>query len=221
MALTKIQLDRVVSDAGANNQYLTTDGNNLLWETATPFDNITRLGTQNWSTNTGEAVFDVVDVTEYVNYLIYFYISGGPGWSTTWFQFRTGAGVNYATAVYNNSMRWRQSVDSTAAVDNSATYAGPSNTGAWVAGNGTAYDMQGALTISIPNYSSGCASIRGTTSLMNRTADSLGYSEDMATYIKSTSLNPTTITGFRLVGTTKAGTDNSVYGSVQCYGVRL
>jgi len=171
-----------------------------------------RIASEEWSSSTSSVTFDVIDLTKYINYMFYWYISHDTAWSTTYFRFRTSSG-DYTTGQYGNSTYWQQATNGGSASTNDVSYAG-SQDKVWMAGNGTVFDSQGQALISIPNYSSGCASIRGSSQLLNRTDESQNYVERFASAVPGANLTPTTVTGFKIFGN-----GSSAYGSVQVYGL--
>jgi hypothetical protein len=172
-----------------------------------------RLASEEWGVSVkDEAIFDVVDQSKYINYMIYWYISHSTAWSVTSFRFRTSSG-DYTTSQYGNSTYWQQATNGGSTATNHASYGGTQNF-AWLAGNGTTYDSQGTALVSIPGYASGCASIRGSSQLLHRSAEGSHYVERFASSVPGGDLDPTTITGFKIYG---AG--YSTYGSIQVYGL--
>jgi hypothetical protein len=187
-----------------------------------------KLASYNWNTNTNYIDFDGVDLSKYINYKVYWYISHGIDQSTAnnsyWYhtllRFKTSSGL-IESAIYNNNTEWRESSAYTYNAANQAE----NQTCAWLAGNGSQYDSQGEVLIGIPNYQYGKVSVRGSSQLIDRSSNTSNYIESFTTALHTLGLG-TSITGFRIYGggnSLASTTYNfpSQYGSVQIMGLEI
>ena len=182
-----------------------------------------RLGSVEWTTDTGYHDFNVIDSTKYMNYFLYWYIShrntagSGNQWTETGLRFINGSGPIGGSG-YDNNCMWVNSGATTESV-NSASYAGAKSM-VWMAGNGVTYDSQGFAQITVPNSSSLRACVRGNSQLIGapRQSTSAGanYKEDFASVHMSQ--DPTAITGVRIMSW-QSENHTSQFGSVQIYGL--
>jgi hypothetical protein len=217
---------------------LTLNGQTVLEQVGTSrptigagFPNIgwKKLASYNWNTNTNYIDFDDVDLTKYINYKVYWYISHGitqsndtgTHWHITSLRFKTSSGL-IESAIYNNNTQWREGTS--APVYNDASFA-ENQTFIWLAGNGSRYDSQGEVLISIPNYQYGKVSVRGTSQLIDRATTTSNYMESFTSSLHTLGLGPT-ITGFRIYGTSSTYSSTSYsfpsqYGSVQIMGLEI
>ena len=217
---------------------LTLNGQTVLEQVGTSrptigagFPNIgwKKLASYNWNTNTNYIDFDDVDLTKYINYKVYWYISHGitqsdntgTYWYNTSLRFKTSSGL-IESAIYNNNTQWREGTS--APVYNHANFA-ENQTFIWLAGNGSRYDSQGEVLISIPNYQYGKVSVRGTSQLIARHSNVDNYMESFTSSLHTLGLGPT-ITGFRIYGTSSTYSSTSYsfpsqYGSVQIMGLEI
>lgn len=181
-----------------------------------------RLGSVEWTTDTSYYDFDVIDSTKYMNYFLYWYIShqntanSGNQWEITALRFKNSGGE--ISSGYDNNCMWVASSSTTETV-NDAAKAGAQNQ-IWMAGNGSGYDSQGFVQITIPNSSSLRACVRGNSQLIGtpRQSTSVGanYKEDFASV--HLTQDPTAITGVRIISWNGSGY-TSQFGSVQIYGL--
>ena len=206
----------------------TVDGNNAPSVTpnggvaGTVGGGMVRLGSVEWTTDTWYHDFDIIDSTKYMNYFLYWYIShqntanSGNQWTETALRFKNSSGE--ISSGYDNNCMWVAS-SSTSENINHTSYAGAKNQ-IWMAGNGTTYDSQGFVQITIPNSSSLRAGVRGNSQLIGTPRTSTGaganYKEDFASV--HLTQDPTAITGVRIMSWQGNGY-NSQFGSVQIYGL--
>ena len=181
-----------------------------------------KLGSSNWTSDTGYVDFDVVDSTKYRQYKVVWWIShqnssnSGNQWYITSSVFLTASGE---VSEYDNNCSWVSSGTATKTI-NSATYAG-AKTQMWMAGNGTAYDSAGEALFTVPNSSSFRASVRGNSQLIGATRQGttgVNYSEEFASVAYNQ--NPTDITGIRLRGW-PGTTYTSQAGNVTIFGMEM
>lgn len=182
---------------------------------------LVRLGSVEWTTNTGFYDFNVVDGTKYINYMLYWFIShqnstnSGNQWNVTSLVFLTSGGE---VTQYDNNTMWASSSNTTESVNSEALYRGIQSQ-IWMAGNGTAYDSHGECLITIPNSANFRACVRGKSQLLGtprQGTTNVNFREDFASVAYNQ--NPTLITGIRIRGWSGTGF-TSQYGSVQLYGI--
>ena len=181
-----------------------------------------RLGSVEWNTDTPFYDFDVIDSTKYINYFLYWYIShqntanSGQQWSVTALRFKNSSGD--ISSGYDNNCMWVNSGQTSESINN-ASYAGAQSQ-MWMAGNGSTYDSQGFVQITIPNNANFRACIRGNSQLIGNPRQSTSvansYKEDFAGV--HLTQDPTAITGVRITSWSGTGY-TSQFGSVQIYGL--
>lgn len=208
--MSRLNVDQIYSRSGGNStgpQGSLTGG-------------MVRLGGVEWTTDTGYYDFNVVDVTKYINYKLYWYVShqntgnSGSQWTETALVFLVGGSE---VTQYDNNVLWISSSNTSESI-NSTTYAG-SKSQIWMAGNGANYDSHGECLISVPNNSNLRASVRGISQLIGsprQGSTNVNYREDFSSVAYNQ--NPTLITGVRIRGWGGTGY-TSQYGSVQLYGI--
>lgn len=210
--MSRINVDQVYSRAGGNS--------------AGPQGSLTggmvRLGSTEWTTDTGYYDFNVVDTDLYINYILYWYVSHqnttntGNQWTITALTFLVSG---TEVTAYDNNVQWVFSTSTTETVNgDSGNYSG-NKTQIWMAGNGATYDSHGQCLISIPNRSNLRAGARGSSQLIGsprQGSTNVNYREDFASVAYTQ--DPTAITGIRIRGW--SGIDyTSQYGAVQLYGI--
>lgn len=207
--MSRINVDQVYSRSGSN---ASGPGGSLT-------GGMVRLGSAEWTADTGYYDFNVVNTSLYVNYKLFWYIShqntanSGNQWAETALVFLVGGSE---VTQYDNNTYWISSNNTTST--NSTTYAGAKSQ-IWMAGNGSQYDSHGECLISIPNNSNFRAGVRGNSQLIGAPragTTTINYLE----WFSSVAYNqdPTLITGIRIRAWTGTG-NTSQYGSVQLYGI--
>ena len=182
-----------------------------------------KLGSANWTSDTGYADFNVVDPTKYRQYKVVWWIShqnstnSGNQWYVTSAVFLTSSGE---VSSYDNNVTWRASSSTSESV-NSGSYAG-SKSQMWLAGNGTTYDSHGEALFTVPNSSSFRAAMRGNSQLIGNprqsTSTGVNYLEEMSSVAMGQ--DPTAITGIRI--RSWAGTGyTSQAGNVTIFGLEM
>ena len=207
--MSRLNVDQIYSRSGGNS--------------AGPQGSLTggmvRLGGVEWTTDTGYYDFNVVDVTKYINYKLYWYVSHqnstntGNQWNETALTFLVG---DNEVTQYDNNVMWTASSNTTETIN--STYAG-SKSQIWIAGNGTEYDSHGECLISVPNNSNLRAAVRGSSQLIGsprKGSTNVNYREDFSSV--AFNQDPTLITGVRIRAWPGTGY-TSQYGSVQLYGI--
>lgn len=191
-----------------------------------------KLASYNWNTNTNYIDFDGVDLTKYIHYKVFWYISHGDEansantsdnvWFITALRFKTTSGLLEANN-YDNNTLW---TTDTGGQYNADTDKANIQEFAWLAGNGGDYDSQGEAIISMPNYSGGFPCIRGNSHLMYRPTTESNYRESFSS-VYTIGGSSQSVTGFRIYGTGGSNvastnyTHSSKYGSVQIMGLEI
>ena len=159
-----------------------------------------KLGSSNWTSDTGYADFTVVDPTKYRQYKVVWWIShqntanSGTQWTETAAVFLTSGGE---VTEYDNNVTWRNSANTTESI-NSTSYAG-SQSAMWLAGNGSTYDSHGEALFTVPNNANFRAAMRGNSQLIGaprQGTTAVNYLEEMSSVAYNQ--DPTAITGIRI-----------------------
>ena len=181
-----------------------------------------KLGSANWTSDTGYVDFDVVDSTKYRQYKVVWWIShrnssnSGNQWEVTSAVFLTSGGE---VTEYDNNATWRNSSNNSETVNN-IDWAGD-KTQMWLAGNGTTYDSHGEALFTVPNGSSFRAAMRGNSQLIGapRTGTTaINYLEEIASVAYNQ--DPTAITGIRIRGWNGTGYTSQA-GNVTVFGMEM
>ena len=181
-----------------------------------------KLGSSNWTSDTGYVDFDVVDSAKYRQYKVVWWIShqnssnSGNQWYITSAVFLTSDGE---VSAYDNNATWRNSNDTSETV-NSSTYAGD-KTQMWLAGNGITYDSHGEALFTVPNSSSFRAAIRGSSQLIGaprQGTTGVNYLEEFASVAYNQ--DPTAITGIRIRSWEGTGYTSQA-GNVTVFGMEM
>ncbi len=180
-----------------------------------------KLGSANWTSDTGYADFNVVDATKYRQYKVAWWIShqnstnSGNQWFITSAVFLTSGGE---VSAYDNNVTWRNSSSSSETVN--STYAG-NQTRMWLAGNGTTYDSHGEALFTVPNGSSFRAAMRGNSQLIGaprQGTTAVNYLEEMASVAYNQ--DPTAITGIRIRSWNGTGYTSQA-GNITIFGMEM
>ena len=159
-----------------------------------------KLGSSNWTSDTGYADFSVVDPTKYRQYKVVWWIShqntanSGTQWAETAAVFLTSGGE---VTEYDNNCTWRNSQNTSETINNT-TYGGAKSQ-MWLAGNGASYDSHGEALFTVPNNANFRAAMRGNSQLIGapRTGTTaVNYLEEMSSVAYNQ--DPTAITGIRI-----------------------
>ena len=159
-----------------------------------------KLGSSNWTSDTGYVDFSVVDPTKYRQYKVVWWIShqntanSGTQWTETAAVFLTSGGE---VTEYDNNVTWRNSANTTESI-NSTSYAG-SQSAMWLAGNGSTYDSHGEALFTVPNNANFRAAMRGNSQLIGaprQGTTAVNYLEEMSSVAYNQ--DPTAITGIRI-----------------------
>lgn len=159
-----------------------------------------KLGSSNWTSDTGYADFSVVDPTKYRQYKVVWWIShqntanSGTQWTETAAVFLTSGGE---VTEYDNNVTWRNSSNTSEDI-NSTSYAG-SQSAMWLAGNGSTYDSHGEALFTVPNNANFRAAMRGNSQLIGaprQGTTAVNYLEEMSSVAYNQ--DPTAITGIRI-----------------------
>ena len=159
-----------------------------------------KLGSSNWTSDTGYADFTVVDPTKYRQYKVVWWIShqntanSGTQWTETAAVFLTSGGE---VTEYDNNVTWRNSTNTTESI-NSTSYAG-AKSAMWLAGNGSTFDSHGEALFTVPNNANFRAAMRGNSQLIGAPragTTAVNYLEEMSSVAYNQ--DPTAITGIRI-----------------------
>ena len=181
-----------------------------------------KLGSANWTSDTGYVDFDVVDSTKYRQYKVVWWIShqnssnSGNQWYVTSAVFLTSGGE---VSEYDNNCSWVSS-GTTSKTINSGTFAGAKSQ-VWMAGNGTTYDSHGEGIFTVPNGSSFRAAIRGSSQLIGaprQGTTGVNYLEEFASVAYNQ--DPTAITGIRIRSWEGTGYTSQA-GNVTVFGMEM
>jgi hypothetical protein len=181
-----------------------------------------KLGSANWTSDTGYVDFSVVDPTKYRQYKVVWWIShqntanSGTQWTETAAVFLTSGGE---VTEYDNNVTWRNSSSTSESV-NSTSYAG-AKSAMWLAGNGTTYDSHGEALFTVPNGSSFRAAMRGNSQLIGaprQGTTAVNYLEEMASVAYNQ--DPTAITGIRIRSWNGTGYTSQA-GNITIFGMEM
>ena len=181
-----------------------------------------KLGSSNWTSDTGYVDFSVVDPTKYRQYKVVWWIShqntanSGNQWTETAAVFLTSGGE---VTEYDNNVTWRNSANTTESI-NSTSYAG-SQSAMWLAGNGSTYDSHGEALFTVPNNANFRAAMRGNSQLIGaprQGTTAVNYLEEMASVAYNQ--DPTAITGIRIRGWSGTGYTSQA-GNITIFGMEM
>lgn len=181
-----------------------------------------KLGSSNWTSDTGYVDFSVVDPTKYRQYKVVWWIShrntanSGNQWTETAAVFLTSGGE---VTQYDNNVTWRNSSSTTESI-NSTAYAGAKSQ-MWLAGNGHTYDSHGEALFTVPNSSSFRAAMRGNSQLIGaprQGTTAVNYLEEMASVAYNQ--DPTAITGIRIRSWNGTGYTSQA-GNITIFGMEM
>ena len=181
-----------------------------------------KLGSSNWTSDTGYVDFSVVDPTKYRQYKVVWWIShqntanSGNQWTETAAVFLTSGGE---VTEYDNNVTWRNSANTTESI-NSTSYAG-SQSAMWLAGNGSTYDSHGEALFTVPNNANFRAAMRGNSQLIGaprQGTTAVNYLEEMSSVAYNQ--DPTAITGIRIRGWSGTGYTSQA-GNITIFGMEM